>query len=107
MLVRSKSSGRPGRCLGVGAAVGMSKTRQTCPDAVLSLRHTMTDKIPKRIIQTDKSRNLPVLQKAAVTGIRLNNPDFEYVFFDDLQVDTFIDRHCPEYRDVLNSFPFA
>src|SRR5215831_2217113 len=67
----------------------------------------MTDRIPKRIIQTDKSRNLPVLQKAAVAGIRLNNPDFEYVFFDDLEVETFIDRHFPEYRDVLNSFPFA
>jgi inositol phosphorylceramide mannosyltransferase catalytic subunit len=67
----------------------------------------MTDRIPKRIIQTDKSRNLPILQRSAVAGIRLNNPDFEYIFFDDLEVETFIGDHFPEYREVFNSFPFA
>jgi len=66
----------------------------------------MTDKIPKRIIQTDKSRHLPPLQKAAVATVRLHHPDFEYVFFDDDEVEAFMDHHAPEYRAIFDSFPF-
>ena len=38
-------------------------------------------------------------------NIRLLNPDFEYVFFDDKQVEEFIDREFPEYRSLFDSFP--
>jgi mannosyltransferase OCH1-like enzyme len=55
----------------------------------------MTERIPKRIIQTDKSADFPLLSKAAVVNLRLLNPDFEYLFFDDAQVENFIDS---EYR---------
>jgi mannosyltransferase OCH1-like enzyme len=61
--------------------------------------------IPKRIIQTDKSRDLPLPSKAAVANLRLLNPDFEYLFFDDTHVREFIDAEFPEYRPVFNSFP--
>ena len=64
----------------------------------------MRGKIPKRIIQTAKTRELPVLAKAAATNLRLLNPSFEYVFFDDVQVEEFIDEEFPEYRSVFNSF---
>lgn len=64
----------------------------------------MTPRIPKRIIQTDKSAELPPLAKAATTNIRLLNPDFEYMFFDDDQVEKFIHEKCPEYRDLFDSF---
>jgi len=37
----------------------------------------MTEKIPRRIIQTDKSADLPLLPKAATTSLRLLHPDFE------------------------------
>jgi hypothetical protein len=64
----------------------------------------MTEKIPRRIIQTDKSAALPLLAKAAATNLRLLNPDFEYMFFDDAQVEEFIDAEFPQYRHVFDSF---
>jgi hypothetical protein len=65
----------------------------------------MTEKIPRRIIQTDKSRDLPLLARAASVNLRLLNPDFEYLFFDDAQVEAFIDAEFPQYRPVVDSFP--
>lgn len=65
----------------------------------------MNSTIPKRIIQTNKSLDLPLLEKAAVANIRLLNPDFEYLFFDDRQVEDFIDKEFPEYRSLFDSFP--
>lgn len=65
----------------------------------------VTTGIPKRIIQTDKSRDLPLLARAAVANIQLLNPDFEYMFFDDRQVEEFIDKEFPEYRSVFDAFP--
>ena len=64
----------------------------------------MTEKIPRRIIQTDKSADLPLFAKAAATNLRLLNPDFEYLFFDDARVEQFIDAEFPQYRPVFNSF---
>jgi inositol phosphorylceramide mannosyltransferase catalytic subunit len=63
-----------------------------------------TGKIPRRIIQTDKSRDLPLLARAATMNLRLLNPDFEYLFFDDSEVEEFIDAEFPQYRPVINSF---
>jgi inositol phosphorylceramide mannosyltransferase catalytic subunit len=60
--------------------------------------------IPKRIIQTGKSFDLPLLSKAAVANIRLLNPEFEYLFFDDIQVNQFIKEKFPEYQGVFNTF---
>jgi len=62
--------------------------------------------IPKRIIQTGRSSKLSLLEKAAVCNLKLLNPDFEYLFFDDGQVESFIDQHFAEYRQVFDSFPF-
>jgi inositol phosphorylceramide mannosyltransferase catalytic subunit len=67
--------------------------------------HRMTRAIPKRIIQTDKTANLPPVARAAVAGMRSLNPDFEYLFFDDTQVEDFINMRFPEYRHVFDSFP--
>jgi hypothetical protein len=67
----------------------------------------MTHKIPKRIIQTNKSLDgLSLLEKAAVANITLLNPDCEYLFFDDRQVENFIDDEFPHYRKILDSFVF-
>ena len=67
--------------------------------------HDMAEKIPRRIIQTAKSRDLPLLARAATVNLRLLNPDFEYLFFDDTQVEEFIDGEFPQYRPVIDSFP--
>jgi inositol phosphorylceramide mannosyltransferase catalytic subunit len=63
-------------------------------------------RIPKRIIQTGKSLDLPLFAKAAVANVRLLNPDFEYLFFDDKQVEEIIDEKFPEYRSIFDSFRF-
>ena len=65
----------------------------------------MAETIPKRIIQTGKSQNLPLLDRAGATNLRLLNPDFEYLFFDDAQVEEFVDSEFPHYRDVVDAFP--
>jgi len=65
----------------------------------------MTSRIPKRIIQTGKSRDLPILDRSSATTIQLLNPDYEYLFFDDRDVENFIDTHFPQYRKVFDSFP--
>src|SRR5260370_566043 len=62
------------------------------------------EKIPRRLIQTDKSRDLPLLARAATVNLRLLNPDFEYLFFDDAQVEEFIDAEFPQYRPLVDSF---
>jgi hypothetical protein len=61
--------------------------------------------IPRRIIQTAKSFDLPLLERAAVVNVRLLHPDFEYLFFDDARVEEFIDAEFPQYRPVFDSFP--
>jgi len=62
--------------------------------------------IPKRIIQTERSRKLPLLYQASLANMRLLNPDFEFCFFDDQEVVAFIEKEFPEYMDVFHGFPF-
>ncbi len=66
----------------------------------------MDTRIPRRIIQTGRSLDLPLLEKAAVANVRLLHPDFEYLFFDNKQVEEFIDAKFPEYQSVFHSFRF-
>ena len=62
--------------------------------------------IPRRIIQTGKNRDLPLIEKAATNGIRLLHPDYEYLFFDDEEVEKFVDTEFPEHRELFDSFPY-
>ncbi len=41
-----------------------------------------------------------------VSNLRLLNPDFEYLFFDDQAVDSFIAQEFPQYKAVFESFRF-
>jgi inositol phosphorylceramide mannosyltransferase catalytic subunit len=72
------------------------------PDSTGGGRH----RIPKRIIQSGKNAEQPLRTRAMVRNIRLLNPDYEYIFFDNRQVDTFIDTEFPHYRNVFDSFRF-
>ena len=63
-------------------------------------------RIPKRLIQTGRSAQLPVKLKAAVASLKLLNPDFEYLFFDDEGVRRFLREEFPEYCQVFESFRF-
>jgi hypothetical protein len=62
--------------------------------------------IPKRIIQTAKHRDLPLKHRAMTASLRLLNPDYECRFFDDADVEAFIDREFPEFRRVFDAFPY-
>jgi inositol phosphorylceramide mannosyltransferase catalytic subunit len=63
------------------------------------------DKIPRRIIQTGKSRDLPPLPRAAVTSLRLLHPNWEYMFFDDAEVEQFVATEFPQHVATFESFP--
>ena len=65
----------------------------------------MSLKIPKRIIQIwGGGTDLPLLCKAAATNVRLLNPEFKYLFFDDDRMERFVNEQFPEYRNVFHSF---
>lgn len=49
---------------------------------------------------------MPLLARCAVTNVRLLNPDFEYVLFDDNRMEGFIEDNFPEYRSTFHSFRF-
>jgi hypothetical protein len=65
----------------------------------------VNSRIPRRIIQTGKSSDLPLVSKAAAANLRLLNPDFEYLFFNDAQVNEVVTEVFPDYRIVFDSFP--
>jgi len=67
----------------------------------------MAYRIPKRIIQTGKHAQLPLRNRAMATNLKLLNPEFEYLFFDNDGVQSFINKEFPEYRSVFDSFQFA
>lgn len=61
--------------------------------------------IPRRIIQTGKSRDLPPLARAAVKSLQLLHPDWEYLYFDDAAVLRFMATEYPHYQGLFDSFP--
>jgi hypothetical protein len=65
-----------------------------------------TEKIPKRIIQTSKNLDLPLIAIAAAANVKLLNPDYEYLFFTDEQIEAFIVEHYPEYHSVFHAFRY-
>jgi inositol phosphorylceramide mannosyltransferase catalytic subunit len=71
-----------------------------------SRRILVSPEIPRRIIQTGKSQSLPLRSKASAASVKLVNPDFEYLFFDNKQVEEFIADNFPEYLRVFRSFRF-
>jgi inositol phosphorylceramide mannosyltransferase catalytic subunit len=61
--------------------------------------------IPRRIIQTARSRDLSPLARAAAKNLQLLHPDWEYLFFDDVDVVRFVANEFPHYQHVFGSFP--
>lgn len=49
---------------------------------------------------------MPLISRAAAANVRLLNPDFEYLFFDEMRICNFMNAHFPEYKKVFNSFRF-
>ncbi len=66
----------------------------------------MYHQIPKRIIQTGKHAHQPLRNRAMMANVRLLNPDFEHMFFDEERVQAFINHEFPQYRTIFDSFRF-
>lgn len=64
----------------------------------------MTTQIPKRIIQTGKTHDLKLVERAVVANIRHLHPDFEYLYFDDDQVRQFVRDEFPQHLNTFESF---
>jgi mannosyltransferase OCH1-like enzyme len=64
----------------------------------------MQHRIPKRIIQTGRDVHRPLRNLAAKANIRLLNPDYEYLVFDDAQGEEFVNQEFPRYGPVFDSF---
>jgi inositol phosphorylceramide mannosyltransferase catalytic subunit len=62
--------------------------------------------IPKIIIQTGKSRKLSIISQVAVYTFKSLNPDFEWLFFDDDDVESFINTNFSAYKKVIASFKY-
>ena len=62
--------------------------------------------IPARIIQTGP-KNLPTLLQSAMTTVKLLHPGFEYLWFDDAKVESFMAKQLPEHRQAFESFSFT
>lgn len=60
--------------------------------------------IPKRIIQTAKSANLPLSGRASAASMKALNPGFEYSLFDDAAVATFMAEEPQEWRQAFERF---
>ena len=61
--------------------------------------------IPKIIHQTYKSNNLPSLFKTCKNKIIELHPDFEYRFYTDHDMYTFINNKFPQYYSAFNKLP--
>jgi glycosyltransferase involved in cell wall biosynthesis len=67
----------------------------------------LENQIPKRIIQTGKQARQPLRNRVLASNMRLLNTDYEYLFFDDEAVSSFVSREFPQYRQTFDSFPYA
>jgi len=70
-------------------------------------RNRVANPIPKRIIQTGKNADHSLRARAMIGSVKLLNPDYDYLFFDNRDVEDFVDREFPQYRKVFDSFSFA
>ena len=59
------------------------------------------------IIQTWKSSQLPPQYQKLVTTLKKKNPDCNYLFFNDQDIDTFIKNYFPQYWTIFQNFPYT
>jgi mannosyltransferase OCH1-like enzyme len=64
-------------------------------------------KIPKRIIQAWKtwSTKKPEMFTLYIESIKNKNPDYEYIFFKDDQIDEFLKSRYPHYYETFQRLP--
>jgi mannosyltransferase OCH1-like enzyme len=61
--------------------------------------------IPKIIIQTWKTNDIPEKYANDIDSVKKLNPDFTYMFFTDDDIDKFISNNYPEYYTTFKNLP--
>jgi len=61
--------------------------------------------IPKIIIQTWKTNNIPNNYLSDINSIKTKNPDYEYKFFTDDDIDIFFNQYYPNYYNTYKKLP--
>jgi len=61
--------------------------------------------IPKIIIQTWKSNSIPQRYMQLIDSIKKYNPDYEYLFFTDSDIEQFLKTHYSEYYETYVRLP--
>jgi len=67
--------------------------------------HFSNDTIPKIIIQTWKTKSIPVKYKNDVISVKRHNKDYNFLFFSDDDIDHFLKEKYPEYYIIYNKLP--
>ena len=69
------------------------------------LEHYSNDTIPKIIIQTWKSNDIPSKYNDYIISIKKYNPDYKYLFFTDEDIENFLKKEYPNYYDTYLKLP--
>ena len=68
---------------------------------------SIPNQIPKIIIQTWKSKYIPIEYKSFVESVLQLHPDYEYLFFDDADIELFLKSNYPEYYHTYQKLPIT
>jgi len=63
------------------------------------------ENIPKIIIQTWKSNVVPQRYMQLIQSIKVNHPDYQYLFFTDQDIEEFLKSNYPEYYQTYLNLP--
>jgi mannosyltransferase OCH1-like enzyme len=66
---------------------------------------TSQENIPKIIIQTWKSNSVPQRYMQLIESIKKYNPDYEYLFFTDNDIENFLKINYPDYYRTYLALP--
>ncbi len=64
-------------------------------------------KFPRIIHQTYKTRELPPEWKDTPQSWKQMNPSFQYMFWTDKDIETFVHTHFPQYETMMKQFPYT
>ncbi|MCK5508948.1 MAG: hypothetical protein KAI50_10570 [Desulfobacterales bacterium] len=66
----------------------------------------MVKEIPRIIIQIGRNRNFSILEKSASHTVKCFNPECRYIYYDDDEIDKFVEYNYPKYYDIFKSFQY-
>ncbi len=61
--------------------------------------------IPKIIIQTWKDNNIPERYSKHIESVKKINPDYNYIFFTDDDIENFLKKYYPDYYQTYQKLP--